>query len=152
MEGRSGRIGYCQEGGDKVSNSPNRSRVLSLSFHHASAQEWETFVRRFATSKKYQQALLLYRRQFVVWYPDLQEWFAAPLVERVGRSDEECRQNVGHHDVQYRASYHARHYLAFLCSMRVCSLRLGLAHCCSPILASLPLYLRSRRYGDDPTA
>jgi integrase len=97
-----------------VSNNPDRSRVPSLSFYHASAQEWETFVRRFATSKKYQAALLLYRRQFVVWYPDLEEWFAAPLVERVGRSDEECRQNVGHHDVQYRASYHARHYLAFL--------------------------------------
>jgi integrase len=97
-----------------MSSTPDRSPVPFLSFHHASAQEWETFVRHFATSKKYQEALLLYRRQFVVWYPDLQEWFAAPLVERVGRPDEECRQNVGHNDVLYKVSYHARHYLAFL--------------------------------------
>ncbi len=90
------------------------STRLPLPFHHASAQEWETFVQHFTTSKKYQGALLLSRRQFVVWYPDLEEWFAAPLVERVGRSDEECRQNVGHNDVLYKISYHARHYLAFL--------------------------------------
>jgi len=97
-----------------VNNPPDRSRVAPIPFHHASAQEWETFVQHFATSKKYQEQLLLYRRQFVVWYPDLQEWFTAPLVERVGRSDEECRQNVGHNDVLYKISYHARHYLAFL--------------------------------------
>jgi len=72
-----------------------------MPFHHASAQEWEIFVQHFATSKKCQEQLLLYRRQFIVWYLDLEEWFAAPLVERVGRSDEECRQNVGHNDVQY---------------------------------------------------
>jgi integrase len=97
-----------------VRNTVDLAPVPPVPFHHASAQEWETFVRHFATSKKYQGALLLYRRQFVWWYPDLQEWFAAPLVERVGRSDEECRQNVGHHDVLYKVSYHARHYLAFL--------------------------------------
>jgi len=56
----------------------------------------------------------LCRRQFVECYPDLGEWFAAPLVERVGRSDEECRQNKGHNDVLYKVSYRARHYLVFL--------------------------------------
>ena len=88
--------------------------VSCFPFHHASAQEWETFVQQYATSKKYQGALLLSRRQFVERYPNLGEWFAAPLVERVGRSDEECRQDVGHNDVLYKVSYHARHYLAFL--------------------------------------
>ena len=90
------------------------STLLPFPSHHASEQEWETFVQRFATSKKYQGALLLSRRQFVERYPSLETWFAAPLVERVGRSDEECRQNVGHNDVLYKISYHARHYLAFL--------------------------------------
>ncbi len=88
------------------------SPVPPLPFHHASAQEWETFVRHYATSKKYQGALLLSRRQFIERYPSLEAWFAAPLVERVGRSDEECRQNVGHNDVLYKVCYHARHYLA----------------------------------------
>ncbi len=95
-------------------NTADLAPVPPVPFHHASAQQWETFVRHYATSKKYQGALLLSRRQFVECYPDLGEWFAAPLVERVGRSDEECRQNVGHNDVLYKVSYHARHYLAFL--------------------------------------
>ena len=94
--------------------SSSLDALSSLPFHHASAQEWETFVRHFATSQRYQEALLLSRRQFVSCYPSLSVWFAAPLVERVGRSDEECRQNVGHNDVLYKISYHARHYLAFL--------------------------------------
>ena len=54
-----------------------------LPFHHASAQEWEPFVQKYATGEKYQEALLGYRRQFVECYADLGEWFAAPLVERV---------------------------------------------------------------------
>jgi integrase len=87
---------------------------VPLPFYHANEQEWECFVQRFATSKKYQGALLLSRRQFIERYPCLEAWFAAPLVERVGRSDEECRQHVGHNDVLYRICYHARHYLAFL--------------------------------------
>ena len=94
--------------------------VRPVPFHQASAQEWVTFVRHYATSKKYQGALLLYRRQFVECYPSLSEWFAAPLVESVGRSDEECRLKVGHHDVLYKVSYHARHYLAFL-ALRGCA-------------------------------
>jgi integrase len=97
-----------------VRNTADLAPVPPVPFHHASAQQWETFVRHYATSKKYQGALLLSRRQFVECYPSLSEWFAAPLVERVGRSDEECRQNVGQNDVLYKVSYHARHYLAFL--------------------------------------
>ena len=80
-------------------NTAALSPVAPLPFHHASAQEWETFVQHYATSKKYQGALLLSRRQFIERYPSLEAWFAAPLVERVGRSDEECRQSVGHNDV-----------------------------------------------------
>jgi integrase len=97
-----------------VRNTADLSPVAPLPFHHASAQEWETFVQQYATSKKYQGALLLSRRQFIERYPSLEAWFAAPLVERVGRSDEECRQSVGHNDVLYKVCYHARHYLAFL--------------------------------------
>ena len=82
----------------------NLSTRPPFPFHHASAQEWETFVQQFATSQKYQGALLLSRRQFIECYPSLEAWFATPLVERVGRSDEECRQNVGHNDVLYKIS------------------------------------------------
>ena len=46
-------------------NTADLSPVAPLPFHHASAQEWETFVQHYATSKKYQGALLLSRRQFI---------------------------------------------------------------------------------------
>ncbi len=86
----------------------------SLPFHHASAEEWEAFVQEYTTSKGYQWELLRFRRQFVQCYPDLNDWFAAPLVERVGRTDEERQQKKGHNDVLHKASYRARPYLVFL--------------------------------------
>ncbi len=82
-------------------------------YRHASAEEWEAFVRAYAEHKEYQWELLRFRRQFVERYPDLNDWFAAPLVERVGRTDAQ-RQEGTHHNALCQVSYQARPYLVFL--------------------------------------
>jgi len=81
--------------------------------HHASAGEWEAFVQEYAANKEYRWELLRFRRQFVERYPDLQDWFRAPLVERVGRTHEERQQRV-RHNALCKVSYQARPYLVFL--------------------------------------
>ncbi len=80
---------------------------------HASAEEWEAFVDAYAENKEYRGELLRFQRLFVERYPDLNDWFAAPLVERVGRSYEERQQRVRHNAV-CKVSYQARSYLVFL--------------------------------------
>lgn len=81
--------------------------------HHASAEEWGTFVGKYATNKEYRWELLRFRRQLVEHYPDLQDWFSAPLIERVGRTYEERQQRV-RHNALCKVSYQARPYLVFL--------------------------------------
>jgi integrase len=94
--------------------SPQRSLAHQLPpSRHASAEEWETFVRAYAEHKEYQWELLRFRRQFVERYPDLNDWFAAPLVERVGRTDEQ-RHAGTRHNALCKESYQARPYLVFL--------------------------------------
>lgn len=81
--------------------------------HHASAEEWETFVRAYAEHQDYQWELLRFRRQFVERYPDLNDWFAAPLVERVGRTVDQRKAGT-RHNALCKVSYQARPYLVFL--------------------------------------
>ena len=81
--------------------------------HHASAEEWETFVRAYAEHQDYQWELLGFRRQFVERYPDLNDWFAAPLVERVGRTVDQRKAGT-RHNALCKVSYQARPYLVFL--------------------------------------
>lgn len=78
-------------------------------FEHASVEEYRTFVEAHPASVVYRKSLLKYRARFVRNYPDLQEWFAAPLVERVGR-----QYGDRPHHVSYPVSYRARPYLKFL--------------------------------------
>lgn len=52
---------------------------------------------------------MLWYRQFVQHFPSLEEWFSAPLLQRVGRR---FRENANHPICA--ASYRARHYLIFL--------------------------------------
>ena len=51
---------------------------------HAGTEEYTTFVQRYTTSERYRQDLLDARAQFVRTYPDLGDWFHAPLSLRVG--------------------------------------------------------------------
>jgi site-specific recombinase XerD len=82
---------------------------------HASAEEYAAFLQAFAAQREYarprkeQARLLLCRTRFVQCYPDLSEWFSAPLIERVGRL---YREDYNHSS--YPISYRARFYLIFL--------------------------------------
>lgn len=91
-------------------NISNVLQVLpQVPCHHASDEEYTAFVCSFTTNEGERRHLLSRRRCFVHYYPDLQEWFQAPLVERVGSSHEE-----GPAHCKYLANYTARRYLAFL--------------------------------------
>jgi len=52
---------------------------------------------------------LRFRRQFVERWPTLGEWFAAPLIERVGRL-----RGESFHRPSYPVSFRARTYLIYL--------------------------------------
>ncbi len=76
---------------------------------HASAEEYGGFLRRHMPNEESQKYTLAKRDQFVRRYPDLREWFRAPLTERVGSLHGESRPNVTN-----PTSYWARPYLYFL--------------------------------------
>jgi integrase len=76
---------------------------------HCNDEAYAQFVGSLATSPQYRRQKLNHRRRFIRGWPDLNDWFAAPLVERVGRLCGEHRQSLSH-----RISYQARGYLLFL--------------------------------------
>lgn len=80
-----------------------------LSCRHASHEAYAAFVNNYTPKAKYAQQLLRYRGRFVQQYPDLHEWFVAPLAERVGRLYGET-----HTHPSSPVSYDARSYLVFL--------------------------------------
>lgn len=78
-------------------------------FRHASEEEYAAFLEHYVTTKTHTWSQLRHYRRFVECYPDLHNWFDAPLIERVGRryGEEEPLS-------AYLASYSARPYLLFL--------------------------------------
>jgi len=76
---------------------------------HASAGEYADFVHSYMANEDSRRWAIGRRERFVRRYPDLREWFRAPLTERVGRLYEESTCNVIH-----PTSYWARSYLHFL--------------------------------------
>jgi integrase len=84
---------------------------------HASEEEYREFISGHSGgSKKTFHTYLYRRRRFVRAYPSLEDWFAAPLPERVGRV---CRRGEEPVDRWYdrivcKISYDARPYLFFL--------------------------------------
>ncbi len=94
----------------------NLARVAAApdgSPQHASAQAWDTFVRSYTPDKQYRWELLRSRAHLVASYPDLGAWFAAPLIERVGRPCGASPPSSVHDAASY-ASYRARLYFVFL--------------------------------------
>jgi integrase len=76
---------------------------------HCPDAEWEAAVCALGGNRQYQMQKLRFRRRFVERWPRLLDWFAAPLVERVGRLHGES-----FHRPSYPVSFHARTYLVFL--------------------------------------
>jgi integrase len=77
--------------------------------HHAPEEVYQHFVDAYTTNHDYRIELLYERRRFIRRYPDLGEWFAAPLAERVGRLYQEPM-----HQATDLTNSRARIYLMFL--------------------------------------
>ncbi len=86
---------------------------LLPTIEHAS-EAYSSFIRQlYANPVRYRNRLLLRHKRFVQHYPDLRDWFTAPLTERVGKLyREDRREERG--TVDNLVSYEARHYLFFL--------------------------------------
>ena len=94
-------------------NLARGARTPDGSPQHASAEAWETFVRSYTPDKQYRWELLRSRAHLVASYPDLGAWFAAPLIERVGRPCGASPPSSVRDAASY-ASYRARLYFVFL--------------------------------------
>ncbi len=77
--------------------------------HHASEEEYAQFIGSYRYTLRSCHYYLLERARFVRAYPNLHNWFSAPLPERVGRLYGE-----GFHTPSSRVNYKARPYLYFL--------------------------------------
>lgn len=89
--------------------SSDSNRAFADICHHVSDEEYKTFVYQYTANKDMRHLLLRYHAQFVQRYPDLSEWFAAPLLERVGRIHGEAMTRPS-----FPESYQARSYLLYL--------------------------------------
>ncbi len=76
---------------------------------HASEAEYTAFVERHYLKEDTRSLYRKSRALFVHTYPDLAEWFAAPLEVRVGR-----RHGMAQREYIHQASYEARQYLFYL--------------------------------------
>ncbi len=73
--------------------------------HHADIEAYTTFVYGYTEHVSKRRDLLCAYEHFIQYYPDLGDWFLAPLSERVGRINGEIKNSV---------CYEARTYLKFL--------------------------------------
>jgi site-specific recombinase XerD len=73
--------------------------------HHASIEEYSSFVHEYTEYVSRRRDLLRAYERFIQCYPNLHDWFLAPLTERVGRINGEMKHSV---------CYEARTYLKFL--------------------------------------
>ena len=76
---------------------------------HCGEADYAAHVAGLAICSMYRRQLLQIHRRFRARWPDLRDWLAAPLPERVGRLDGERRQVASH-----KLSYQARPYIYFL--------------------------------------
>jgi hypothetical protein len=76
---------------------------------HAPVEEYDAYLERWIDHPVYKRMLRHARDEFLAHYPDLETWFAAPLLERVGR---ERRDGV--RSSYTTPGYQARSYLHYL--------------------------------------
>ncbi len=92
--------------------------VLQISpYKHASETEYMAFVEHYYPNEGTRNFYRKNRAFFVHTYPDLADWFAAPLEERIGR-----RHGMAQGHYTHRASYEARQYLFYLAMRRYITL------------------------------
>jgi integrase len=92
-----------------VSKLQPRREPSIPTLQHATTAEYTAFVQAYTDQAEHGARLLRFHKQFVQRYPDLRDWFAAPLRERIGRIAGETWDHPSH-----PISLHARLYLMFL--------------------------------------
>lgn len=108
------RAPHASEGGTPRDAPPHRFVP-----RHASEEEYRAFLESHAAgaSRKVVRDKLGTRRRFVRVYPDLEDWFRAPLAERLGRvfsRGEDGRVNYFRDRITSEVCFWARPYLFFL--------------------------------------
>jgi integrase len=76
---------------------------------HAPVDEYDAYLEHWIADPVYRRMLRHTRDQFLACYADVEQWFAAPLLERVGRD-----RRDGIRFSQTTLSYRARPYLHYL--------------------------------------
>lgn len=65
--------------------APATPKPVAPGNYHADASEYIAFVRGLPMTKEHRRLLLLNRRKFVARFPDFEDWYRAPLANRIGR-------------------------------------------------------------------
>ncbi len=94
----------------KLQLHPELQRQLELPLcQHASPEEYAQYLNSYRGSTPSTKQSLYAQARFMRAYPDLRDWFKAPLAERVGRLYTES-----YHAPFHRINYQSRPYLYFL--------------------------------------
>lgn len=92
---------------------------------HATEEEYAAFLRKHGASASSADTFLQERKRFVRRYPRIEDWFAAPLAERVGRLCGKARgtQVEDRHagEMTSPVCYKARSYLVYLATAGLAS-------------------------------
>lgn len=88
---------------------PDLPRHSGLWRTHASAEEYAAFLRHDGCAEATVETMVLARNRFVRRYPDIEDWFSAPLKERVGRLHGETQRGPSD-----PLNLEAKPYLCFL--------------------------------------
>lgn len=92
-----------------MTTAPDLNVLAEPSWEHASRAAYAAYLARYYDNPRSIRATLNIRDRFVRAYPDLRQWLAAPLTERIGRR---AGEPVGL--ASYKVSFLARTYLIFL--------------------------------------
>ena len=88
--------------------SPKSEVDRPLIFEHADEADYAAFLARIPMDDSFRRKRLLYRSMFVESWPDIRDWFAAPLPIRIG-----CLSGDKQAHPTYPISFRARSYLYY---------------------------------------
>lgn len=98
--------GYTDQG---LRSLQRQSGQSSFRRSHASAEEYAAFLRHHGCSESSIRSMVCHRNRFVSRYADIEDWFSAPLPERVGRLHRETQKEPSD-----RLNLEAKPHLCFL--------------------------------------
>lgn len=88
--------------------SPKSEVDRPLIFEHADEAEYAAFLARIPMADSFRRKRLIYRSMFIESWPDIRDWFAAPLPIRIG-----CLNGDKQAHPTYPVSFRARSYLYY---------------------------------------